>query len=127
MKNAEKDRDSKGKFTEGNVAAVGHTNPNARRATEISAAMRSVMSPAKAKKLMKKLIELGEAGNVVAIREAFDRVLGRPVTVESEPESNTPKAVRYSVEPPTESGPQPAASPGTSKLILGQEPLLGVD
>jgi len=51
---------------------------------------------------MLKLIELGEGGNIPAIKEAFDRAVGKPINTDIGimPDSIAPKVVRYPLAPP---------------------------
>lgn len=67
-----------GRFTVGNRAAAGRAAPHAARVAALRAALLKAIKPADVRAIAKALIEKARAGDLRAIRELFDRVLGAP-------------------------------------------------
>lgn len=70
------DRGPGGRFAKGN--REGRGNPLAGRAAKIRAVLLQQLTPARAKEIAKALIEQASQGDMAAIRELFDRTIGRP-------------------------------------------------
>lgn len=70
-------RDPKGRFAQGNPGGPG--NPYARRVAELRQALIDAIGPADVKAIADALVAEAKCGNVPAIKEVFDRTLGRPV------------------------------------------------
>jgi len=66
-----------GRFAPGNPGGPG--NPYGRQVAALRAALLEAVTPDELRAVAAKLVELAKAGNVQAIRELFDRTLGRPV------------------------------------------------
>jgi hypothetical protein len=69
-------RDRRGRFGPGNKFSKG--NPFARRQTELRAVLLVYLTPAKMQRVVKKLYELAQYGNLEAIRLLFLYALGAP-------------------------------------------------
>ncbi|MBL8964282.1 MAG: hypothetical protein JNK70_09440, partial [Phycisphaerae bacterium] len=70
------DRDGRGRFAAGNRGGPG--NPLAPQVAKLRAAMIGAVSPKDMRAITDKLVELARAGNVAAIKEVFERTLGKP-------------------------------------------------
>ncbi|MBS3821970.1 MAG: hypothetical protein KGY81_09445 [Phycisphaerae bacterium] len=70
-------RDDKGRFAKGNQGGPG--NPYARRVAELRQALIDAIDPDDMKAIAEQLVAEARGGNIRAIREVFDRTLGRPV------------------------------------------------
>jgi hypothetical protein len=75
--NGDNGRDGRGRFVVGCHGGPG--NPLARRVAELRAAVLDAVSAADLRAIAVKLVELARAGDLVAARLLFDRVLGPPV------------------------------------------------
>lgn len=76
-------RDANGRFTKGNAGGPG--NPHARRSAELRQAMLEAVSPDDIAEIMQRLVQMAKEGDVAAIREVLNRVVGRPAPAEPEP------------------------------------------
>ena len=70
------ERGPAGRFAPGNAGGPG--NPFARRVGELRSALIEAVTPADMAEMVAALIAGAESGNVAAIREVFDRTLGKP-------------------------------------------------
>ena len=70
------DRDGRGRFAKGNPGGPG--NPLAQRVGQLRAAMLTAVTTEDVRAVAEKLVELAKDGNVPAIRELFERTLGKP-------------------------------------------------
>ena len=70
------DRDSRGRFAEGNPGGPG--NPLAQSVGRLRAAMLTAVTVADMRAVVAKLVEMAKDGNVPAMRELFERTLGKP-------------------------------------------------
>lgn len=73
-----------GRFTKGNKAAVGRAQPFAERRAQYTRMLMDIPDEA-VKAVIDKLVECAKAGEQWAVKELFDRVLGRPLTHTSRP------------------------------------------
>lgn len=73
-------QDPRGRFAPGN--RLGRGNPLAGRAAKIRAALLRAVSPADARAVAGKLVEMAKAGDLPAIRELLDRTAGKPAQSE---------------------------------------------
>jgi len=69
-------RSTDGRFAAGNRGGPG--NPHARQVAALRTALLGAVTPDDVECVTAKLVELAKAGNVQAIREVFDRTVGRP-------------------------------------------------
>lgn len=69
-------RDAKGRFLRGNPGGPG--NPNARNVATWRRALADSVSPEDVGQVAQKLLEAAKAGEPWAVREFFDRCLGKP-------------------------------------------------
>ena len=69
-------RASGGRFAPGNPGGPG--NPHAAHVGRLRSALLSAVGPEDLDAIARKLVELAKAGEMPAIRELFDRTLGRP-------------------------------------------------
>ena len=69
------DRDRRGRFAKGNK--LGGANTLAGRAAQIRAILLKRMTDEKAGKLADRLIKMATGGNLAAIKELFDRTMGK--------------------------------------------------
>jgi hypothetical protein len=67
-------RDKRGRFLPGNPGGPGH--PHARKPWKI--ALETAVTPEEITTALRKLYEVAMTGDVAAIRELFDRVIGKP-------------------------------------------------
>jgi hypothetical protein len=67
-----------GRFAAGNKCGRG--DPLAGRAAKIRAILLQTLTPAKAKRIARKLLEKAEQGDLAYIRELLDRTIGKPST-----------------------------------------------
>lgn len=70
------DRDASGRFKKGNSGGPG--NPYARRTSELRTLLLDTVSPDDLRAIVTKLVEQARNGDVVAIREVLNRVVGKP-------------------------------------------------
>src|SRR5258708_1902996 len=70
-------RDLHGRFAPGNRAAVG--NPYATRIAKLRSALLGAVTDDDVRKVIKALVKEAKAGNIPAVKELFDRTLGKPV------------------------------------------------
>jgi len=68
-------RDSRGRFTQGNPGGPG--NPDTKRTAELRSTIREAVTPEDMAEVMGVLIEKAKAGELAAIRELFDRTIGK--------------------------------------------------
>ena len=66
-----------GRFTQGN--RHGRGNPLAGRAAKIRAALLKALTEEDAKAIAAKLIEMAKGGDLAAVKELFDRTVGKAV------------------------------------------------
>jgi hypothetical protein len=71
-------RASNGRFLPGHGGGPG--NPHAQRVHRLRSALLGAVGPADVKDVVDKLLEMAKLGDLGAIRELFDRCLGKPVT-----------------------------------------------
>lgn len=69
------DRD-RGRFRPGTPGGPG--NPHAKRVNQLRSALLAAANPDDVREVMATLIALAKGGDVAAIRELFDRLLGKP-------------------------------------------------
>ena len=70
-------RDGKGRFTAGNAGGPG--NPHAKRIGQLRSALLTAVTAKDISAIVRELVARAKAGDVRAIREVFDRTLGRPL------------------------------------------------
>jgi len=70
------ERGPAGRFAPGNPGGPG--NPFARQTGALRSALLDAVTPEEVGAIAAKLVALAKAGNVAAIREVFDRTLGKP-------------------------------------------------
>ena len=70
-------RDGNGRFTAGNPGGPG--NPHARKVGQLRATLLETVSVDDMRAVAAKLVERARGGELPAIRELFDRTLGKPV------------------------------------------------
>jgi hypothetical protein len=75
--NGDNGRDPAGRFTKGNPGGPG--NPFAKRAGELRSALMAALTDEDWQAVVRKLVDCAKAGEPWAIREVFDRTLGKPV------------------------------------------------
>jgi hypothetical protein len=73
-------RDKQGRFAKGNKCAQG--NPHAKQVAQLRSALLSAVKPADIRVIVKKLIKRAKEGDIVAIKEIFDRSIGKPVEMD---------------------------------------------
>lgn len=74
----ENGRNGKGQFGEGNQCATGTHNVKATQISrELKKALLEAVSPEDITEIVQKLVEQAKGGEIAAIREVFDRCLGR--------------------------------------------------
>lgn len=69
-----------GRFRLGNAGGPG--NPHAAQVARLRAAMLAAVTPDDVADLVRTLLELAKGGNVAAIRELLDRVLGKSEAID---------------------------------------------
>jgi hypothetical protein len=69
-------QDQRGRFAPGNK--LGRGNPMAGRAARIRAVLLRKLTPAAVGEIAEKLIAQAKAGDLAAVKELFDRTIGRP-------------------------------------------------
>jgi len=67
-------RNARGQFVKGNVGGPG--NPHSKRTNQIRQSLLAAVTPADIQAIIRKLIELARAGDVVAAREVMQRAIG---------------------------------------------------
>lgn len=77
--NGSNGRDTSGRFVVGCKGGPG--NPFARRTAQLRAALLDILTEDDLTAIVCKLIELAKGGDLAAIRELFDRTLGKAVAV----------------------------------------------
>lgn len=70
-------RNSNGQFTEGNKCSVGNASSGDSRSKELKKALYDAVTEEDIKTIVAKLIEKAKDGEVIAIKELFDRLWGR--------------------------------------------------
>lgn len=70
-------RDQHGRFTRGNAGGPG--NPLGGQVAKLRSALLKAVKPADMREIVGVLVELAKAGNIQAIKELFDRTVGRPI------------------------------------------------
>jgi hypothetical protein len=70
-------RGDDGKFTKGNRGGPG--NPHAKKVQRLRATLLTIVTPKRFKIVVARLFQLAANGDLAAIRELMDRLLGRPV------------------------------------------------
>ncbi len=70
-------RDDRGRFASGNPGGPG--NPHACQVGRLRTALLAAVSEDDMTSIVAKLVAMAKAGDVRAIKEVFDRTLGRPV------------------------------------------------
>lgn len=73
-------RDARGRFARGNKGGPG--NPRCRRAAALRQLLVGAVSDDDFRAVVAKLVDMAKAGDLAAIRELFDRMLGRPVGID---------------------------------------------
>lgn len=73
-------RDTKGRFGAGNRAAKG--NPHAAKVARLRAAMLNAVEPADVRDVVAGLLTQAKAGDIPAIKELLQRLLGPPVELD---------------------------------------------
>ncbi len=81
------ERDEKGRFLQGNKCAEGHENPTRRRRLVFQDGFYWRVQPKDMDAITEKLVELAKGGNMLAIKEILDRMIGKPEPIVPEPES----------------------------------------
>jgi hypothetical protein len=71
-----------GKFAKGNQAAKGHSHPYARRSLKLKGEVLKATKPEHIRKVVEVLYSQAMSGNIPAIKEYLDRVLGRCEIIE---------------------------------------------
>lgn len=66
-----------GRFQAGNRSGAG--NPFAKQVAALRSTLLSSVTPQAMAEITSRLVELAKEGNVAAIREVFDRTIGKPV------------------------------------------------
>lgn len=69
-------RDSGGRFAKGWKGGPG--NPHSKQVAQVREALMRAVTPEKIERAVTKLLDKAENGDVMALREVLDRVLGRP-------------------------------------------------
>lgn len=75
--NGDNGRDTRGRFASGNSGGPG--NPHAKHIGRLRSALLSAVTENDMQAVISKLVEMAKAGNVSAIREVFNRTLGKPI------------------------------------------------
>ncbi len=75
--NGSNGRDASGRFVRGNSGGPG--NPHAAKVGKLRSALLKAVTQKRMAAVVAALVREAEAGNVTAIRELLDRVLGKPV------------------------------------------------
>jgi hypothetical protein len=73
-------RDARGRFAKGNTGGPG--NPYAAAAAQFRAAIFAAVTAEDVRAIVKKMVELAKAGDLVAARLIFDRTVGPPVELD---------------------------------------------
>ncbi len=68
-------RDAQGRFAKGWKGGTG--NPHAKRVAALRSALLGAVSPEDLRVIVEKLIEKAKAGDLLATKELFDRILGK--------------------------------------------------
>ena len=77
LPNGQSDRDSKGQFVRGNKASKGIVKKSDKKSRTLKNALIEAVTEKDIKAIAKKLISKAKKGEVIAIRELFDRLWGR--------------------------------------------------
>jgi hypothetical protein len=72
-----KGRDNRGRFAKGNRGGPG--NPQAKRTAVLRAALADAVTAEDVRAIAKRLVIEAKSGDISAVRELLDRVIGRPV------------------------------------------------
>ena len=78
--NGSNGRDSRGRFTRGNAGGPG--NPHARRTAEIRTRLLDLAEDERVDRIVQKLMALAESGDLPAIKEFFNRTIGKAVAMD---------------------------------------------
>ena len=77
-----------GQFTPGNAGGPG--NPHGRRVARLRALLAEAVTDGDLRAIVGKLVDRAKAGELAAIRELLDRIIGRPTPAPPEPPEPTP-------------------------------------
>jgi hypothetical protein len=96
------ERDALGRFRPGNKGGPG--NPVARKTAAIRKALFAAVRPADVKAVVRALISQAKAGDVPAIKELFDRLIGKSVVMVAEPDrpDESPGEIVFTIVPSAE-------------------------
>jgi hypothetical protein len=72
------ERGGNGRFAAGNKAAAGHNAPHARRVATLRSTLLNSVTEQDIQDIASALIAKAKEGDLRAIREVFDRILGQP-------------------------------------------------
>jgi hypothetical protein len=75
-RNGSNGRDSHGRFTAGNAGGPG--NPHVMQTAKLRAKLLEAVMPDDIEAVIKQLVTMARSGDMPAIRELLDRVLGKP-------------------------------------------------
>ena len=76
--NGKNGRKKNGRFAPGNTASVGHSTRHAQRRLEFQRFLLNCVTEDDLREIADKLVEKAKTGDMYAIKELFDRVLGKP-------------------------------------------------
>ena len=76
-----KGRDQGGRFTKGNNGGPG--NPHAAKVAQLRSVLLEAVTPEDIRAVVEALVTEAKAGNVSAMREFFNRVLGQPQAIDA--------------------------------------------
>ena len=79
LPNGKNGRDSRGRFVEGNPGGPG--NPYARQVARLRSLIREAVSEDDLQAIVATLVDKAKKGNLTAIREVFNRLIGTPSIV----------------------------------------------
>ena len=95
--NGKNGRDTRGRFVEGNPGGPG--NPYARQVARLRSLIREAVSEDDLRAIVATLVDKAKKGNLPAIREVFNRLIGTPSIVRDaeapEPEQGFDAAIVY--------------------------------
>lgn len=78
--NGENGRDPRGRFTRGNAGGPG--NPHAKRVAEFRNALLERVKTTDVEEVIDELMKLAKGGDIIAIREFLNRVIGKSVAMD---------------------------------------------
>ncbi len=90
MQPSQNGRNGRGQFAAGNKGGPG--NPHARRVHRLRAALLRAATPADFEQIARSLIEKAKTGDIPAIKELFDRTIGKPSQCVEVTANNVPRA-----------------------------------